>query len=87
MKEFRFEDHKGKNAVVCCRTKEEIEKFCSIMELTGGKRWWEEYLCGDLYKWIERGNGFCFGLSQEEAGGVGFFKENGYEILEMSNFI
>ncbi len=86
MKKFNFEDYKGKNVAMHCTTEEEANEFCRWKHNYGYK--WRDGLFHvdetffDTYK-----ENSCYLLNDGMVYSVSQCREDGFEILVMSDFL
>lgn len=82
---FGFDAWKDKNVCMHCKTEEEAEDFCKVMD-AAGLRWISgaPYLktsCFDFYKETT-----CYRFNKGTYTDIGRAKDNGYTILEWSDY-
>lgn len=82
---FDFYARKGKDVCIHCKTKEEAEDFCKVMD-KAGLRWssGESYLemsCFDDYK-----EQTCYCFNRGTYNSTVYAKDKGYQILEWSDY-
>ena len=82
---FNIDDYKGKY-VMHCKTKEEAEDFCRYLDSIGQK--WE-YGISYIRKtfWNNWESETAYDFNSADFGRVSDYKNNGYKILEWSNFM
>ena len=82
---FNINDYKGKY-VMHCKTREEARDFCKYLHSIG-KRW----CTGDSYlvetKWKTYGENTAYSFNRGEYTDVNWYKNEGYTILEWSDFM
>lgn len=82
---FNIDDYNGKYAMHC-KTKEEAEDFCRYLDSIGRK--WKN---GNRYLkctyWQSLKSETAYGLNEATYDCVGYYKDNGYTILEWSDFM
>lgn len=83
---FNFDDYKGKNVVMHCRTLEEAVDFCSEMN-KAGLRW----ISGDSYlkrnSWGLYKQATCYWFEYGQYCHYDYYKRHNYKILEWSDYM
>ncbi len=82
---FNFEDYKGKY-VMHCKTEEEAIDFCKTMH-NNGMKWVgrQSYLYNN--EWDVLRENTCYNFNNDSYSPVSYYKNNGYVILEWSDFM
>lgn len=82
---FNIDDHPGK-VVMHCKTKEEAESFCQYLH-ENRKKWCngETYMANT--SWDIYGKNTVYVFNQGCYGSYGYCEENGYTILEWSDYM
>lgn len=83
---FRFKDYEGKDVAMHCRTAEEAEQFCKVMH-DSGKTWASggSYIYGGT-RFYTYGEDTCYLFNSGLYGGLNDIINDGFEILEFSDF-
>ena len=81
---FNIANYKG-NYAMHCKTKEEAKDFCRYLDGLG-RKWcdgekYTENTCWDVYK-----DKTCYDFNDGTYDSLSYFEENGYTILEWSDF-
>ena len=82
---FNFNKWGNKNVVIHCKTKEEARDFCRVMYENGLWTFSENYLKCD--QWDKYNKNTCYNFNSGRFGYVNFYSENGYTILEWSDYM
>lgn len=83
---FNFEEWKDKKVVMHCSTREEAEDFCRVMH-EAGKKWdsGREYI--SVTHWSNNKENICYNFNTNSYYYRDFYIENGYIILEWSEYM
>lgn len=85
MSKFNFDEWKGKEVVMHCKTEEEAKDFCRVMH-DAGRKW----VSGETYEkntfWEAYTIDTCYAFNANQYSGREYFKEEGYTILEWSDY-
>lgn len=83
---FDFEKYKWKKVVMHCKTEEEANDFCRVMDEAG--------LCWSTGRPYKEGNNYdcfkertCYNFKDGDYSGISFCKAEGFEILEWSDYM
>jgi len=83
--EFKFEDYIGKY-VMHCKTEKEAKDFCKVMD-EDGRKWSTGVSYIDNPKYENYETETCYALDNWVYADSGFFKTQGYTILEWEDFM
>lgn len=83
---FDFDKYKDQKVVMHCKTEEEAKDFCRVMDEAG--LFWKT---GRTYKAVNNYDYFkkrtCYNFKDGEYSAIAFYKAEGYEILDWSDFM
>jgi hypothetical protein len=82
---FNIDDYKG-NYAMHCKTEKEAEDFYKYLDSVG-KRWSSGDRYTELNYWDDYKEETCYGFNEGMFGPLSFYKDDGYTILEWSDFI
>lgn len=83
---FNFEEWKDKKVVMHCSTREEAEDFCRVMH-EAGMTWCDKRKYTDVNNWGVFKKKTCYNFNTNSCGYGDFYIENGYIILEWSEYM
>lgn len=83
---FDFEKHKDQKVVMHCKTEEEAKDFCRVMD-EAGLRWVTGERYTNVLEYERYRQKTCYQFNCGRFASKEFFVEEGYEILEWSDFM